>query len=246
MAISDKTRKILWARSGNRCAVCRRELVINATAADDESVVGDECHIASGRPQGPRFDDQYPSDRIDDADNLILLCRVHHKMVDDQCVTYTMEALRALRSRHERWVSDRLASAPRMMSIVVRPPEGGPATRLSRVFSGQALGAIIGNACAFSFSHDDPRSESEVELLATFFQELQDWGDLWDDLEAGDQVRTRYRLDSMLRELEAGGFLVFGTRDIHTLEGGLTPPNDFPVATVRAFRVVSSSGASAG
>jgi hypothetical protein len=59
-------------------------------------------------------------------------------------------------------------------------------------------------------------------------------------------VRTRYRLDSMLRELEAEGFLVFGNRDVHTLEGGLTPPSDFPIATVRAVRAVSSSGASNG
>lgn len=240
MPISDKTRKILWARSGNRCAVCRRELVIDATT-DDESVVGDECHIVSGRPQGPRFDDQYWADRIDDADNLILLCRVHHKMVDDQCVTYTVETLRELRSKHEEWVSDRLASAPRMRSIVIRPPDGGPAVGLSRVSSGQALGAIIGNACAYSFTHDDPRSESEVELLASFFQDLQDWGDLWDDLDAADQVRTRYNLDSMLRELETEGFLVFGTRDVHTLEGGLTPPSDFPIAGVRAVRVINKA-----
>ena len=244
MAISDRTRKILWARSGNRCAVCRRELVIDATTPDHESVVGDECHIVSGRLHGPRFDDQQSSDRIDDAENLILLCRVHHKMVDDQCVTYTVETLRSLRSKHEEWVSDSLASAPRTMSIVIRPPEGGRAARLVRVFTGEALGAIIGNASAFSFTHDDPRSESEVELLATFFQELQDWGGLWDDLEAGDQVRTRYRLDSMVRELEAEGYLVFGIRDIHTLEGGLTPPSDFPIATVRAIRVVNPQGAS--
>lgn len=241
MAISDKTRKILWARSGNRCAVCRRELVIDATVTDDNSVVGDECHLVSGRPRGPRFDGQYSSDGIDDADNLILLCRVHHRMVDDQCDTYTVETLKALRSKHEQWVSHRLSSTPRVTSIVIRPPEGGPAAQLPRVFSGQALGAIIGNACAFSFTHDDPRSEAEVELLATFFQELQDWGDLWNDLDAGDQVRTRYRLDVMLRELESEGFVVFGARDVHTLEGGLTSPSDFPIARVRAVRMVNPS-----
>jgi hypothetical protein len=245
MSISDKTRKILWAKSGNRCAICRRELVIDATTANDDAVVGDECHIVSAKLQGPRFDDHYSSGRIDDSDNLILLCRVHHKMIDDQCATYTVETLKTLRSKHEEWVSERLASAPRMMSIVIQPPEGGPSPQLPRVFSGQALGAIIGNACGYAFTHDDLCSESEVEMLATFFQELQDWGDLWEDLEAGDQVRTRYRLDSMLRELEAEGFLVFGMRDVHTLEGGLTPPSEFPIARLRAVRVCSS-GTSAG
>ena len=47
MAINDKTRKVLWGRSGNRCAICRRELVLDATTVDDVSVVGEECHIVS-------------------------------------------------------------------------------------------------------------------------------------------------------------------------------------------------------
>src|SRR5579864_8713753 len=108
MAITDKTRKILWGRSGNRCAICRWELVIDATAADDESVVGEECHITSGRGQGPRYDRSVPDERIDDAENLVLLCRVHHKMVDDQYETYTAELLRNLKQNHEKWVSSAL------------------------------------------------------------------------------------------------------------------------------------------
>jgi predicted restriction endonuclease len=84
MPISDKTRKILWGRSGNRCAFCRHELVIDATTADDESVIGEECHILSRKGQGPRYDSSYPSEQLDEAENLILLCRIHHKMVDDQ------------------------------------------------------------------------------------------------------------------------------------------------------------------
>jgi hypothetical protein len=108
MAISDKTRKILWARSGNRCAECRRQLVEEATRADAESVVGDECHIVSGQSQGPRYVASFPAARLDEPDNLILLCRVHHKMVDDQTQTYTVEALQKLKATHEAWVASTL------------------------------------------------------------------------------------------------------------------------------------------
>jgi hypothetical protein len=66
--MTDKTRKILWGRSGNRCAVCEHELVVDATAVDDESVVGDECHIVSGKGQGPRYDSAFPSDRLDEKE----------------------------------------------------------------------------------------------------------------------------------------------------------------------------------
>lgn len=101
MAITDKTRKILWGRSGNRCAMCRHELVIQATEADDDSVVGDECHIVSGQTMGPRHSPEFPVEDLDGLANLILLCRVHHKMVDDQYETYTPDLLRKLKHNHE-------------------------------------------------------------------------------------------------------------------------------------------------
>lgn len=84
MPISDKTRKILWGRSGNRCAFCRTCLVAEKTELDRESVVGDECHIHSPSPNGPRHEPTLSVEDFDTIDNLLLLCRVHHKMVDDQ------------------------------------------------------------------------------------------------------------------------------------------------------------------
>ena len=62
MAITDKARKVLWGRSGNRCAICRQKLVVEQTDLDAESVVGDECHIISGLPNGPRHDSSIPPD----------------------------------------------------------------------------------------------------------------------------------------------------------------------------------------
>ena len=97
MPISDKTRKILWGRSGNKCAICRHSLVVDATGTDDESVIGDECHIVSGKSLGPRHDPQFPADRLNEPENLILLCRVHHKMVDDQYETYSTDVLQGIR-----------------------------------------------------------------------------------------------------------------------------------------------------
>ena len=62
---------------------------MDAAPQDDESVVGDECHIVSGKPNGPRYGPTFPVDELDSFSNLILLCRVHHKMIDDQSETFT-------------------------------------------------------------------------------------------------------------------------------------------------------------
>ncbi len=119
MAISDRTRKLLWGRSGSRCAFCRRDLILEATEQDEEAVVGDECHIISAKPDGPRYNPSFSPDELDAYPNLILLCRVHHKLVDDQPNTYTTAILHVLKDNHERWVRETLESAPEIFSIQV-------------------------------------------------------------------------------------------------------------------------------
>jgi len=104
MAISDRTRKLLWGKSGNRCARCFRILSVDETELDDPSIVGEECHIVSGRG-GPRADADFPADEIDDYANLILLCRIDHKTVDDQEHTFDAAVLRTMKDAHERKVA---------------------------------------------------------------------------------------------------------------------------------------------
>jgi len=111
MAITLKTRKMLWGRAANRCAFtsCRRELVIDGTQTDDESLIGEECHIVAERPDGPRGDSPLTPEQRDHYGNLVLLCAVHHKVVDDQPGEYTVEHLQQVKTNHESWVKDTLA-----------------------------------------------------------------------------------------------------------------------------------------
>ena len=81
---------------------------MDATPQDNESVVGDECQIISSKPNGPRYDPEFQPEDFDSYSNLILLCRVHHKMIDDQPETFTSDILRQLKANHERWVADAL------------------------------------------------------------------------------------------------------------------------------------------
>ena len=108
MTILDKTRKLLWARSGNQCALCRHELIREPTGNDDDSIIGDECHIIAKNPNGPRGNPSIGKEYIDSYENLILLCKIHHKLVDDQPNTYTVDYLRKVKEEHERWVRSSL------------------------------------------------------------------------------------------------------------------------------------------
>jgi tetratricopeptide (TPR) repeat protein len=81
---------------------------MDASETDDESLVGDTCHIVAESPSGPRGDSPLTRKQRDQYDNLILLCKVHHKLVDDQRNTYTVERLREMKVVHEKWVRESL------------------------------------------------------------------------------------------------------------------------------------------
>lgn len=110
MSITLKTHKMLWGRSGNRCALptCRRILVEDETETDDASIVGDEAHIIAKENDGPRGISTLTPEERDKFDNLILLCKVHHKQIDDQHKKYTVELLQKIKSEHIEWVNTNL------------------------------------------------------------------------------------------------------------------------------------------
>ncbi|MDO6674313.1 hypothetical protein Q4517_01960 [Tenacibaculum sp. 1_MG-2023] len=110
MSISLKTHKLIWGRSGNMCAFpdCKKQLVIDETSTDDPSVIGQEAHIVAKKENGPRGQHPLELEKRDKYDNLILLCSVHHKLIDDQENEYTVEKLHDFKNKHETWVKENL------------------------------------------------------------------------------------------------------------------------------------------
>ncbi len=89
-----------------------------------ESVTGEEAHIIGRSRSGPRGGQSYVGDR-DSYDNLLLLCSVHHKIVDDQPLIYPPIRLRKIKAEHEEWVKRSLevvpARGPRPIDLPMLP-----------------------------------------------------------------------------------------------------------------------------
>ena len=99
---STRTVKRLFAVSGNKCAFpdCRTPLVDAAGG----SVLGEICHIKGEKPGAARYDAAQTNKERQDFDNLILLCGVHHKIIDDNEQVYSVEKLREWKTSQEaRW-----------------------------------------------------------------------------------------------------------------------------------------------
>jgi hypothetical protein len=110
MAVTLKTQKMLWGRAAARCAMpeCRRHLVEDVSETDDPTLVGENCHIVAESDGGPRSDPTVPFAERNRYANLILLCRVDHKIIDDNEAIWTVEKLKKLKSSHETWVEQSL------------------------------------------------------------------------------------------------------------------------------------------
>ena len=224
MAISEKTRKILWARSGNRCAFCRIELVQGESS--QISVVGDECHIIARSLDGPRGVPYISEEDIDSYSNLILLCKVHHKIIDDQPEKYTVNVLKKMKVDHVLWVKEKLKRVEK---------EANSLKIAARLTTGKSVLDIVSGAEFFDFDHDELTNDEEVDIISFFLQDLQDYGDLGDTLESGERVRVSFILSQEIKALEDKGFWVFGTREKRRYKLGVTISN-WKVAVIRVLR----------
>lgn len=107
------------------------------------------------------------------------------------------------------------------------------------IYAHKAVLAIVDGVCDFAFEHDELKVPVEVELISGFFQEAQDYGELWADLEAGNRVKATFYMSTRLEELEQAGFWVFGAHEERRLEGGIGSPSPFQVAILNIVRTDS-------
>ena len=108
---TPKTLKLLWGLSRGQCAHpdCSTPLIEPATDASDAFVAGHVCHILAASVDGPRGTTGLTEKELNSPNNLILLCRNHHAIVDGQHETYPAEELREWKRQHEN-LSHQVAS----------------------------------------------------------------------------------------------------------------------------------------
>ncbi len=119
MSINVLSRKLLWGRAGNQCAfpACVQTLTADLGTEDSEFlatvgvVMGEEAHIRSARPDGPRFDETYEDTKLDSYENLLLLCPTHHTLIDKNGgVGFSVAQLEEMKASHEKLVTESLGA----------------------------------------------------------------------------------------------------------------------------------------
>jgi hypothetical protein len=221
MSVTARTRRILWVKAGGRCSICHEQLVTDAEGDDDPSVFGEECHIVAQSPGGPRAADI--SD-IDGYDNLILLCRKHHKQVDDQRSHFTVEGLKQIKREHEQREASRDASSP----VRLIPDPAKPAPRLLKLCrTGEDLWQSLSGAYSFSPSYPARLNDDQAEAIDGLLDLLRDWLDIAAELSYKEQREICRGLTERIVQLTELGLLV-GTRTRYLLlAGGSADPSEW-------------------
>lgn len=97
--IPHLTHALLIARSSGRCEFCNTFLFEHPLTGEQGNFAED-AHIVAFSERGPRGQTDRPSD-INNVDNLMLLCRPDHKLIDDNADRYTRPFLEQRKREHE-------------------------------------------------------------------------------------------------------------------------------------------------
>lgn len=139
----ESTIRKLFALSSNRCAFpsCRTPII------DPQSgtVLAEICHIRARNSNWPRFDASQTAEERHSFQNLILMCEVHHKLIDarENTETHSTERLLEMKATHESAATSDQAlpvltdSAVRALLATIA--EGGPPSQFD--FRGATLKA---------------------------------------------------------------------------------------------------------
>lgn len=226
MAITDRTRKILWVKAGGRCSICHEQLATESFDNDDPSVFGEECHIVARSPGGPRAAE---IEDIDGYGNLILLCRKHHKQVDDQRSHFTVHRLKEIKRKHEELEANR--GGP----IRLIPDPTKPKSEVLKLcLTGEALWQVLDGTLSFNPSWPADLSDDQADAVDSLVDALRDWLNVASELSYKEKRQAGKELTENVNRLASLGLFI-GTRDRYMLLTG--GASDDPPFSWRGFDI---------
>jgi hypothetical protein len=95
---SYKTLKTLFGRAtGCAFPTCTAPIVDEVSNV----VVCEICHIRSRKLTGARYSAEQTDAERNDYENLIIMCSLHHKIIDEDVTSYSVERLNVIKAEHE-------------------------------------------------------------------------------------------------------------------------------------------------
>ena len=181
------TIRALYLKSGNECAFpgCKHEL-----ATEDNLYVAELVHIEAANPRGPRYNPSSSNDDRRSYNNLMILCHAHHRRIDSDRDTYTVERLNQMKAKHELRMKNRLFEADALVISQVQQSVESHWTAFAKRQEEHpapefAVSVIKPTACGAEVFRDLSAHFQHVETLLGHYK--------WSDERAPDDLRELVR-----------------------------------------------------
>lgn len=118
--IPQKVKSDLWFNAHGRCEICNKPLYRDGVTMQKVNL-SEYAHIIADSAKGPRGDEVLSPLLAKDPSNLILLCKDHHKLIDDVggVKKYGVKLLRQYKKEHEDRIETVTDISPEKKSLVV-------------------------------------------------------------------------------------------------------------------------------
>lgn len=224
MSIKVKTRKILWSKSGNRCAFCKQEIVKKIATPDSNFILGEECHIISSKKDGPRGNSIILKD-YDIYENLILLCANDHKLVDEFPETFTVDVLKVIKDNHESWIYEAIQKDLEELNKSANNVE-----YLDKIETRVQLDNILSKSHFHFFDFSSITDEDLVIELGSFFDDLNDYSDIESDIGISNKTQYLIEYEKQIKTFQNKGIYLFGEGLIREYKFINVPKSEYKIS----------------
>lgn len=87
-----------------------------------------------------------------------------------------------------------------------------------RLVTGKQVVDVFDGTYAYRYSNEDARNQEDAEHIAWVVQTINDWSEIWHELEPGSKIKATYELSELIVELEEKGMWLFGLRTKRTFK----------------------------
>ncbi|MEV5902347.1 SAVED domain-containing protein [Streptomyces sp. NPDC052127] len=177
--LKEIEKRRVWVRSGGRCAICNRDL-LDGNLTNEPVSLGELAHIVGQQQSAgsPRGLNNYPKEKRDLADNIILACGECHAEIDDPATLdmFTVEKLLETKRNHEERIKHVTGLGRDRRTVILRmigQLRGNPLELAQRT----AVEAVIASSDRFPYfklSYDRYGIEIELRQLPGEYSNAKD------------------------------------------------------------------------
>jgi len=91
-------------------------------------------------------------------------------------------------------------------------PSGDDLLLYTRLLTGNSVADVFDGTYWYRYSSEDARTSEDNEAIAAAVATINDWSEIWHEIEPGSKIKAVFEITELLKDLERRGMWIFGLR----------------------------------